>query len=195
MRHFIAYHNVERMGRHLHEGDPLALLTNKPVQHLLHNAVWFIVGEGSASKQYSLGSFFIVNEIGETGDQEFKRYARGQGHVFQPPIPLNDREWFRELLTGMAHFSLGVQATKNQQVINELIQLASQAGCDLAPFQDVAGDDERRYPDPKQRELSDEEKQQLSERLDGGDTDIYQLAEEFGCSSSQVAGIKAAMSR
>jgi transposase-like protein len=53
----------------------------------------------------------------------------------------------------------------------------------------------RRYPKPKQRELSDEEKMQLRARIERGDDDIYALAAEFGCSPSQVAGIKAAMHR
>jgi hypothetical protein len=53
----------------------------------------------------------------------------------------------------------------------------------------------RRYPEQKQRELSDEEKAQLRARIERSDGDIYALAGEFGCSPSQVAGIKAAMHR
>jgi hypothetical protein len=29
MQHFVAYHNSDRMGRSLHEGDPLALVTSR----------------------------------------------------------------------------------------------------------------------------------------------------------------------
>lgn len=47
----------------------------------------------------------------------------------------------------------------------------------------------------KVHDLSDEEKAQIRERIEGGDGDIYRLAREFNCSSSQVAGIKAAMHR
>jgi transposase-like protein len=54
---------------------------------------------------------------------------------------------------------------------------------------------ERRYPEPKQRDLTEDEKSQLRTHIEGGDDDIYRLAREFGCSSSQVAGIKAAMHR
>jgi hypothetical protein len=53
----------------------------------------------------------------------------------------------------------------------------------------------RRYPAPKQRDLSEAEKLQLRARLEEGDSDTYALAEEFGCTASQVAGIKAAMHR
>lgn len=54
---------------------------------------------------------------------------------------------------------------------------------------------ERRYPEPKTRELSSDEKAQLRVRIERGDGDLYALASEFGCSPSQVAGVKAAMHR
>jgi transposase-like protein len=53
----------------------------------------------------------------------------------------------------------------------------------------------RKYPEPKQRDLTDDEKTQLRARIERGDADIYLLATEFGCSASQVAGIKAAIHR
>jgi transposase-like protein len=51
------------------------------------------------------------------------------------------------------------------------------------------------YPEPKQRDLSETEKAQIRERIKKGDDDIYELAREFGCSSSQIAGVKAALHR
>lgn len=128
MRHYVAYHNAERMGRSLHEGDPLGLLTNKPVQPLLNNVVWFVVGDGVAPKGYTLGSVFIVDRVGESAEEEFERYARGRGHVFQPPPVLNDLDWFPEFFKDMAHFSLGVQEIKEPRFIEGLFNLAAQAG-------------------------------------------------------------------
>jgi hypothetical protein len=55
--------------------------------------------------------------------------------------------------------------------------------------------EERKYPEPKQRDLTAGEKSELRARIERGDADIYALATEFGCSASQVAGIKAAMHR
>ncbi len=46
---------------------------------------------------------------------------------------------------------------------------------------------QHRYPEPKERDLSDEEKARLRERIEGGEGDVYRLAREFNCSSSQVA--------
>jgi hypothetical protein len=70
-----------------------------------------------------------------------------------------------------------------------------QHGSPAAPLVVSPGGEQRRYPEPKQRELTDDEKEQIRQRIERGDGDIYQLAREFGCSSSQVAGIKAAMNR
>jgi hypothetical protein len=53
----------------------------------------------------------------------------------------------------------------------------------------------RQYPERKKRELTADEKQKIRERIERGSADIYALAREFDCSTSQVAGIKAAMSR
>jgi hypothetical protein len=128
MRHFIAYHNTEKMGYSLHDGEPLGLLTNKPVNHLLQNTVWFVIGEGAGARQYSLGSVFRVVEIGDVDDGGFKRFASGPGHVFQPPIPIKDMDWFPEVLRPTGHFGLGVQEVKDEGVIAGLTQLASQAG-------------------------------------------------------------------
>ncbi|MDO8740968.1 MAG: hypothetical protein Q7J54_05355 [Candidatus Woesearchaeota archaeon] len=47
------------------------------------------------------------------------------------------------------------------------------------------------YPERKTRELSEEEKKEIRKRIGEGDEDIYELAKEFSCSSSQIAGIKA----
>lgn len=90
MRHFIACHNTEKMGRSLHDGEPLRLLTNKHVNHLLKNMVWFVTGEGSGARHYSLGSVFNLAEVGDATEDGFKRFAAGSGHVFEPPVPIKE---------------------------------------------------------------------------------------------------------
>jgi hypothetical protein len=51
------------------------------------------------------------------------------------------------------------------------------------------------YPEPKQRDLSETEKEQIRERIKKGHDDIYKLAREFGWRSSQIPGVKAALHR
>jgi hypothetical protein len=47
--------------------------------------------------------------------------------------------------------------------------------------------DPRKYPEAKQRDLTETEKTELRARIELGDADIYALASEYGCSASQVA--------
>src|ERR1700721_4225907 len=108
MRDFIAYHNTEKMGQPLSDGEPLRLLTSKPVDRLVGNAVWCITGQGIDERRYALRSMFNVNEVGDTADSGFKHFAAGSGHVFRPPVPLNDEIWFPELLRSMGNFGLEV---------------------------------------------------------------------------------------
>ena len=48
-----------------------------------------------------------------------------------------------------------------------------------------------KYPQLKERELQEHEKQQIRVLLQQGKQDIYSIAQQFSCSASQVAGIKA----
>ena len=128
MRHFVAYHNTERMGQSLREGDPLRLLTNKPVQRLVSNTVWFVVGSGTDSREYALGSVFVVDDVGETHSEKFKWYAAGSGWIFDTPPVLNQFDWFPDFFRNMAHFSLGVREITDQHVIAPFVELAIQAG-------------------------------------------------------------------
>jgi hypothetical protein len=132
MRHFIAYHNTERMGRPLHEGEPLRLLTSKSVDRLIGDTVWFITGEGAGERQYAVGSVFRVDIVGDAAEEGFKHFASGPGHVFRPPVPLNDEDWFPEFLRTMGNFGLGLQEVKDQRVIDALKRFASAAGAAVA---------------------------------------------------------------
>jgi hypothetical protein len=47
------------------------------------------------------------------------------------------------------------------------------------------------YLRKKSRDLSREETRQVRVRIERGQTDVYELAAEFGCVPAQIAGIKA----
>lgn len=127
----MAYHNTQRMGRSLQDGDPLNLLTDRPVEQLRGNVVWFIVGEGAPPKRYSLGSVFVVEKTGDAGDRGFRFYAKGSdenGHAFEPEPALNDLVWFPDFFRSTAHFSLGVQEIKDPRFIDALLGLGAEFG-------------------------------------------------------------------
>lgn len=125
MRHYIAYHNTEKMGHPLHQGEPLRLLTSKPVDPLIGNTVWFITGEGTKDREYSLGSVFRVTHVGEAAEGGFKHFASGTGHVFSPPVAAGKEPWFAEVLRATGHFGLGVSEIKDAAVISALTGIAA----------------------------------------------------------------------
>lgn len=127
IKHFVAYHNTEKMGRPLQEGDPLRVLTNKPVTGLVGNIVWFITGEGGRNKNYALGSVFQVTEAGKTEEPHFKNYAAGRGLLCHPPVPLNDEPWFPAFLRRMSNFSLGLREVTEDDIA-PLAALANAVG-------------------------------------------------------------------
>jgi transposase-like protein len=51
------------------------------------------------------------------------------------------------------------------------------------------------YPEKKKRDLTEVEKKEIRKDIEQGDDNIYELAKKFGCSASQVAGVKAYLKR
>lgn len=130
-RHYVAYHNTEGMGRPLAAGDPFRVLTNKSVTPLHESVVWLVVGEGKNPRRFSLGSVFRVTETGDAQSDGFAHFAAGRGHLFDPPIALNDLEWFDDFKQSLNSFQFGVQPLKDEQRIAALVALAEQAGAIL----------------------------------------------------------------
>jgi hypothetical protein len=121
---FVAYHNTEKMGRSLAEGNPFRILTNKPVDKYKDGIVWVIVGEGRDPRRFSLGSVFRVSETGNAEQDGFKHFAAGQGQAFDPPIPLNDLEWFSDFKKSMNSFQFGIQPLNDELFIATMKTLA-----------------------------------------------------------------------
>jgi hypothetical protein len=129
MRHFIAYHNTEKMGERLHEGDAFLIYTKKPVDHLIGETVWVVTGENLSDRLYSLGSVFRVSQTGPAKEAEFTRYASGAGPTISPPIPIaKTASWFLELKRLTGNFGFGLTEIKDETVIDGLRQLLNIAG-------------------------------------------------------------------
>jgi hypothetical protein len=54
---------------------------------------------------------------------------------------------------------------------------------------------EHKYPIRKEQELTEPTKAEIRDSVKRGASDVYKLAEKFGCSPSQIAGIKTAMTK
>jgi hypothetical protein len=124
--HMVAYHNIEKMGRLLVEGESCRVFTNKPVKDLIGKTVWTFTGAGRPRK-YSLASVFEIEKVGETGDSGLRNFVAGPGHCFQPPLTLNDLDWFGALLKKVGRFRFGLQALDDPELARHLEELRREA--------------------------------------------------------------------
>jgi hypothetical protein len=122
VRHFIQYHNADKMGYGCAgiKPDPLDIVTQKPVTDIRGEVVWILCGEGKP-RRYGICARFIVTDI-EKGPDGTTSVA-GKGTLLKREIPLNDEPWFKEFLSDHQNFSLGFREIKHQAYIDELEKL------------------------------------------------------------------------
>jgi formylglycine-generating enzyme required for sulfatase activity/tetratricopeptide (TPR) repeat protein len=138
--HFVCYHNVEAQGLSLAGKDLESIGTSKPVERLMGKTVWLVSGEGTP-RRYDLTHRFVVDEAGPNPEGG-GYFARGkQATVFRPPIPLNDKPWFRDFQRSQSNFSLGVQPIKEKYVA-ELVKLVGMPPAVTGGGHDPDGDEE-----------------------------------------------------
>jgi hypothetical protein len=125
MRHFVAYHNSDKMG--YEDSDPTGLYTSKSTSQT-GDLIWIVTGSGKSPKRYSLTSWFIVSEIEQADDPRFGLSVRGtEGGALEPAPALNGLPWFQDFFKRMAHFSLGLHEITERKVIRSLTLLAASA--------------------------------------------------------------------
>jgi hypothetical protein len=112
MRHFVQYHNPDKMGAPYRFRGDFSVYTSKPYPLLAAvpgNTVWLIGGEGHP-RHYFLCYVFLAEEIGTADHPSFRWYARGTiGRAYEPVLPLDGEPWFPGFLWRMANFSLGLR--------------------------------------------------------------------------------------
>lgn len=123
-RHFVQYHNPDRVGHGHDEPADFRILTNKPLsllEALPGNTVWLIMGEGRP-RRYSMQFVFVVAHIGECDERGFRWFAQGtEGHRFHPRPrldgdPFDGDPWFPLFLRRQANFSLGLRELARDDV-------------------------------------------------------------------------------
>jgi hypothetical protein len=123
MKHYVSYHNAEKMGYTFEESDPFSVGTKKKIDRIVGGKVWSIAGVGQPRK-YFLGACFIVDDVRPSDQAEFDWCAGGKGgQIFNPLVPLNNLPWFAAFLESQNHFSLGLQVIK-EDFAEELEALA-----------------------------------------------------------------------
>lgn len=126
MRHFIQYHNTEKMGYSASAMLDPRMFTDKSVRYLSSNAVWLISGEGKSPKTFYLAAVFKPNRtsMGTYDHPSFKNAAYGIGHIFGETIKLNGMPWFETLKAVQHNFKNGLFEVTDSKVIDELRRLA-----------------------------------------------------------------------
>ena len=118
---YIQYHNSKKTGVSCLDLDykkGFGVSTSKSVPNLVGNRIWLIGGLGKSPKQYYLCNYFIVDEIGPAKDQRFFKYfvAGGTGVGFEPPILLNNLDWFSDFLQSQQNFHFGLRKLAREDV-------------------------------------------------------------------------------
>jgi hypothetical protein len=125
MRHFIAYHNREKMGEH---SRPCQVYTNKPIHDLTGSVVWIVEGVGRSPKRYNLLGWFTVREVTESPDSKFSTALRGIEPGFEEHVRLNEFEWFPDFRRRMGNFAFGLQPIVDDKIVSHLKEIAAYAG-------------------------------------------------------------------
>jgi hypothetical protein len=132
MRHFVAYHNRDKMGEH---SRPFQAYTNKTIHDLQDNVVWVVEGLGRSPKQYNLVSWFIVRNLERSPHEAFKIALYGDDrnndrhrYEFKERIRLNEFDWFSDFRRRMGNFGFGLQPVTDDEIVSHLNGVAKLEG-------------------------------------------------------------------
>ena len=124
MRHFVVYHNPEKMGYSAEEVTELCVVTNKAVDNLIGDRIWLIQGKGTPRK-YTLRGTFIVDSVGADTEDGFRHIVRGrEGMLFRPEIAIGSLPWFKTFKASQGNFAFGLQRIGDKAVVSELKRIS-----------------------------------------------------------------------
>lgn len=131
MKHFVVYHNTEKMGYELKSsGQGVGFLTNKSLRFLegvTGHKVWMITGaKGSRNKNcYHLFGYYIADEVKESTNSDFDYWIGGkQVELLKESEELNGFYWFWQLFRSQGSFAFGLREIKDKEVVAALEGLA-----------------------------------------------------------------------
>ena len=131
MEHFVAYHSVNAMGYPCEVGPELSFYSRKAglIKRAVGHTVWVIQGEpGAKSTYFSLIGAYQVDGCRELDDEPGTYEISGPAvELFEPPISLNDVDWFPALKKSQSNFSLGFNRINDESVVNGLMKLQRDA--------------------------------------------------------------------
>jgi len=122
VRHWVHYHNPDKVGPYRPKKGSFEIFTNKRVDKLLGDRVWLVSRKGKP-RRYVLCETFVVDRVGmQLG--RWRYFAEGSdGQPFSPLRRIDDKPWF-ERLKRVFHFSL--THIRDKEVVRGLLRTASQ---------------------------------------------------------------------
>jgi hypothetical protein len=133
MEHFIAYHSVRIMGYSINSVDKqeLRFLSRKfsLLRKAIGNTVWIVKGIPERKKtKYLLCSAFIGDRV-EIEDESSNLYVISGHKVneFEPPLNLQNFDWFPALMKSQSNFSLGLNRINDETIVTALNELEAKS--------------------------------------------------------------------
>lgn len=126
MRHFLAYHNAQKMGYSCTAIPMPSVKTSKAVSGLEGVTVWLVAGEGKTPKSYYLASRFVVEECspGKHLGTDLPNEVSGPGDLFGIRVSLDAAPVLEQLRRASANFVNGFCELCDPSVISALKALA-----------------------------------------------------------------------
>lgn len=130
MRHFVAYHNAEKMGYEYEPIGEYSFFSRKALTFLeqtIGSMVWVINGSRLKGRNttYTLCAVYTPDEVVDANEVAFDYIVAGTvGYDFDPPIELNHLPWFAGFLKSQSNFSLGISEIKDSTAIDYLSSFA-----------------------------------------------------------------------
>ncbi len=130
MRHFVQYHNPDKMDK-WNPALGFYIVTKKKPVCSTNDRVWLIGRRGKPGKyEYVLWMTFPVERMGPNDSGQFRDFpysvTGSNGKMFDD-VAIDQEPWFKDLRTLHGNFAFGLQPINNTEVVKGLSRLAKLA--------------------------------------------------------------------
>jgi hypothetical protein len=133
VRHFVQYHNPDKVGRGVETTTSLYVYTNKylPALPIEGSVVWLVAGEGRP-RRYFLAYWFVAETVEAADHPAFLHRIAGRvGGFLRPKARLDLLPWFPEFRRAQGNFAFGLNPLTASEWVEAFAELADEAGAPL----------------------------------------------------------------